>query len=81
MVYHGNHSQYYHQRHCRLACRKAYEQPLFDAGNIAIGIVGGIVGNVVLSVFGISGEGFIGRIIVGAVGACILIALGRAFSK
>ncbi|HAV27113.1 MAG TPA: GlsB/YeaQ/YmgE family stress response membrane protein, partial [Lachnospiraceae bacterium] len=50
-------------------------------GNIAIGIVGGIVGNVVLSVFGISGEGFIGRIIVGAVGACILIALGRAFSK
>ena len=50
-------------------------------GNIAIGIVGGIVGNIVLSVFGISGEGFIGRIIVGAVGACILIALGRAFSK
>ena len=50
-------------------------------GNIAIGIVGGIVGNIVLSVFGIHGDGFIGRIIVGVVGACILIALGRVFSK
>lgn len=47
-------------------------------GNICVGIVGGFVGSLLLSVIGISGSGFIGNIIVSVIGACALIAIVRA---
>ena len=50
-------------------------------GNICIGFVGGIVGGILLSIVGLSGSGFIGNIIVGVIGACVLIAIGRAIKK
>lgn len=49
--------------------------------NIVLGIVGAIVGNLILMmVFGATMGGIVGQLIVAVVGACILIALGRAFS-
>lgn len=50
-------------------------------GNIIIGIVGGFVGGILLGLVGLHGSGLIGRIIVSVVGACALIALGRAIKK
>ncbi len=50
-------------------------------GNIALGIVGGVVGGFLLGLVGIHGSGTIGNIIVSVVGACILIAIGRAIKK
>ena len=49
--------------------------------NILLGIVGAIVANALLSVFGIVLGGWIGYLIAGFVGACILIAIGRAFRR
>ena len=43
--------------------------------NILLGIVGGIVGNVVLGFIGIHGSGLIGSIIVSVIGSCIIIWL------
>lgn len=48
----------------------------FDTGlimNIALGIVGAVVGNFLLGLLGIGLGGFIGQLIVAVVGACILI--------
>lgn len=50
-------------------------------GNILLGIVGGFVGGILLGLVGIHGSGLIGSVIVGVVGACALIALGRAIKK
>ena len=50
-------------------------------GNIGIGILGGIVGSILLAIIGLHGSGFIGSIIVSVVGACVLIAIGRAIKK
>lgn len=47
--------------------------------NIILGIVGAIIANAILSVFGISLGGWIGYLIAGFIGACILIAVGRMF--
>jgi uncharacterized membrane protein YeaQ/YmgE (transglycosylase-associated protein family) len=47
--------------------------------NIVLGIVGAIVANAILSVFGIVLGGWIGYLIAGFVGACILIAIARMF--
>ncbi len=41
--------------------------------NIILGLVGGVVGSIVLGIFGIHGTGRIGGTIVSIVGACILI--------
>ena len=41
--------------------------------NIILGLVGGVVGSIVLGIFGIHGSGRIGGTIVSIVGACILI--------
>ena len=49
--------------------------------NIVLGIVGAIVANAILSVFGISLGGWIGYLIAGFIGACILIAIGRMFRR
>ena len=51
-----------------------------DAGmlmNIALGIVGAIVANAILSVVGINLGGWLGYLIAGFIGACILIAIAR----
>ena len=47
--------------------------------NIILGIVGAIVANAILSFFGIGLGGWIGYLIAGFVGACILVAVGRMF--
>lgn len=49
--------------------------------NILIGLAGGIVGDLVFSIFGLSSSNIIGSIIVSVVGACIVIALYRAFKN
>ena len=41
--------------------------------NIILGLVGGVVGSIVLGIFGIHGTGRIGGTIASIVGACILI--------
>ena len=47
--------------------------------NIVLGIVGAIVGNFILMlIFGATMGGLIGQLIVAVVGACLLIAIGRA---
>ncbi len=45
--------------------------------NIILGLLGGVVGSIVLGIIGIQGHGLIGGTAVSAVGACILIWLGR----
>ena len=49
--------------------------------NIILGIVGAILANAILSVFGVVLTGWLGYLIAGFVGACILIAIGRAFRR
>jgi len=47
--------------------------------NIVLGIVGAVVGNFILMlIFGATMGGLIGQLIVAVVGACLLIAIGRA---
>jgi uncharacterized membrane protein YeaQ/YmgE (transglycosylase-associated protein family) len=45
--------------------------------NVILGIVGAIVANFLLSLFGVSLGGWLGYLIAGFIGACILIALAR----
>lgn len=45
--------------------------------NILLGIVGAVVANFLLSLFGIVLGGWLGYLIAGFIGACILIALAR----
>ena len=55
-----------------------------DAGmlmNIALGIVGAIVANAILSFVGINLGGWLGYLIAGFIGACILIAIGRMLRR
>ncbi|RYE59941.1 MAG: GlsB/YeaQ/YmgE family stress response membrane protein [Hyphomicrobiales bacterium] len=48
--------------------------------NIILGIVGAVVGNFILMlIFGATMGGIVGQLIVAVVGACLLIAIGRAF--
>ena len=49
--------------------------------NIVLGIVGAVVANFILSVFGINLGGWLGYLIAGFIGACILIAIGRMFRR
>ena len=49
--------------------------------NIVLGIVGAIVANAILSVVGINLGGWLGYLIAGFIGACILIAIGRMFRR
>jgi uncharacterized membrane protein YeaQ/YmgE (transglycosylase-associated protein family) len=48
--------------------------------NIVLGIVGAAVASWLLGFLGVSFAGWIGYLIAGFIGACILIAIGRAFS-
>ncbi len=49
--------------------------------NILLGIVGAIVANAILAGFGVVLGGWIGYLIAGFVGACLLIALGRIIRR
>ena len=48
--------------------------------NVILGLFGGVVGDLVLGLVGISGSGMIGGMFVSVIGACILIWLGRKLS-
>lgn len=47
--------------------------------NIVLGIIGAAVASWLLGFLGIALGGWIGYLIAGFIGACILIAIGRAF--
>lgn len=43
--------------------------------NVFLGILGGTVGSILLSLVGIHGSGFLGNIIVAVIGSCIVVWL------
>jgi uncharacterized membrane protein YeaQ/YmgE (transglycosylase-associated protein family) len=47
--------------------------------NILLGVIGAAVASWLFSFLGISLAGWVGYLIAGFIGACILIAIGRAF--
>jgi uncharacterized membrane protein YeaQ/YmgE (transglycosylase-associated protein family) len=49
--------------------------------NIVLGIIGAAVASAILSAFGVSLGGWIGYLIVGFIGACILIAAARMLRR
>lgn len=49
--------------------------------NIVLGLIGGVVGAAILSVFGLHAGGFIGSIVVAIIGACVLVWLARLITK
>ncbi len=49
--------------------------------NIILGIVGAVVLNAILAAFNIGFTGWIAYLIIGFIGACILIALGRMIKR
>jgi uncharacterized membrane protein YeaQ/YmgE (transglycosylase-associated protein family) len=49
--------------------------------NIVLGIVGAVVLNAILAVFNLGFTGWIAYLIIGFIGACILIAVGRALKR
>lgn len=49
--------------------------------NIILGMVGAVVANALLSIIGVTLMGWIGYLIAGFIGACVLIALGRALRR
>ncbi len=49
--------------------------------NIILGIIGAIVANALLGLLGISFGGWLGYLVAGFIGACILIALKRMLRR
>lgn len=49
--------------------------------NIILGIVGAIIGNVLFGALGLMTTGWMGYLISGIVGACLLIFLGRLIKR
>jgi uncharacterized membrane protein YeaQ/YmgE (transglycosylase-associated protein family) len=49
--------------------------------NIILGVVGAALASALLGIFGIQFFGWIGYLIAGFIGACILIAIGRAIRR
>src|SRR5579863_2214161 len=49
-------------------------------GDIVVGIIGAFIGGFIASLLGIGAGGLVGTIIIAFIGACILIAILRAFS-
>jgi uncharacterized membrane protein YeaQ/YmgE (transglycosylase-associated protein family) len=49
--------------------------------NIILGIVGAVIANAILGIFGIVLGGWIGYLIAGFIGACILIAVARVIRR
>jgi uncharacterized membrane protein YeaQ/YmgE (transglycosylase-associated protein family) len=49
--------------------------------NIVLGIIGAAVANLLLGLIGVSLGGWLGYLVAGFIGACILIALARAIRR
>jgi uncharacterized membrane protein YeaQ/YmgE (transglycosylase-associated protein family) len=49
--------------------------------NVVLGVVGAIVANAILGLFGIVLGGWLGYLVAGFIGACILIAVARMFNR
>ena len=49
--------------------------------NIILGVVGAVLASLLLGVFGVSFGGWLGYLIAGFIGACIIIALARMFRR
>ncbi len=49
-------------------------------GDIIVGLIGALIGGFLMSLLGLGGGGFVWTIVVAFIGACILIAILRAFS-
>jgi len=49
-------------------------------GDIIVGLIGAFIGGFLMSLVGLGGGGFVWTVFVAFIGACILIALLRAFS-
>ena len=47
--------------------------------NIVLGIVGALLLNFILGLLGMDFDGWLAYLIIGFIGACILIAIGRMF--
>ena len=50
-------------------------------GDIIVGILGAIIGGFIAGLLGLGASGLVGTIIIAFLGACLLIALLRAFSR
>lgn len=49
--------------------------------NIVLGIIGAALASLVFGLVGIEFEGWVGYLIAGFIGACVLIAIGRAIKR
>lgn len=49
--------------------------------NIVLGIIGAVVLNFILAAFGMAYAGWLTYLIIGFIGACLLIAAGRAVRR
>lgn len=49
--------------------------------NIVLGIVGAIIASLIFGLLGISFGGWVGYLIAGFIGACIIIAIARAINR
>ena len=85
----GNHGICWHRLDCshyHRWCRGVLAEQVMKSNmgvfmNILLGIVGAVIANAILAVFGIVLTGWLGYLIAGFIGACILIAIGRAFRR
>ena len=70
-----------------IGCKLMKGNPDGLLSNIILGLLGGIVGGLLFSLLGLGSRGFIGDVLVSAVGACVVIwlvkkfDLGRFFTK
>ena len=49
--------------------------------NIILGIVGAVILNAILAAFNLGFQGWVAYLIIGFIGACILIAIGRMLKR
>lgn len=49
--------------------------------NIVLGVVGAFIASLLLGILGVGFSGWIGYLIAGFIGACILIAVGRMIRR
>jgi uncharacterized membrane protein YeaQ/YmgE (transglycosylase-associated protein family) len=49
--------------------------------NIILGIVGAVILNAILAAFNLVFQGWVAYLIIGFIGACILIAIGRMLKR
>ncbi|MCY1322342.1 Transglycosylase associated protein [compost metagenome] len=49
--------------------------------NILLGIIGAVVLNFILEAFGMAFAGWVAYLVIGFIGACLLIAVGRAVKR